>query len=328
MDSGIIHIPYMRPERTSRQTFDWALENARQADQAGFTEFMVAEHATQKWECIPNPELVIAAAAVQTERIKFAPMAHLLPHHHPAGLAIQVGWLSQILEGRYFLGIGAGAYPQASYLHGIEDIENNPARVRESLEIMEKIWKREPFFQKGQFWSAGYPEEVESAAEHDDHAWKSVVARQVDHLFRIGRGDEAPSPDPQEGAADPLQQQRLVDDHGGGHEDGEDGEVAELERASGVARGATQGDHAYGEEHQREPEADPVLPGVTTRQLHDLEDGQEGAAPRDGGEHCAGEPAPALVFSIGRHARVRRRQTTPGAPRSGRRAAKSPHTCG
>jgi alkanesulfonate monooxygenase SsuD/methylene tetrahydromethanopterin reductase-like flavin-dependent oxidoreductase (luciferase family) len=170
MDSGIIHIPYMRPERTSRQTFDWALENARQADQAGFTEFMVAEHATQKWECIPNPELVIAAAAVQTERIKFAPMAHLLPHHHPAGLAIQVGWLSQILEGRYFLGIGAGAYPQASYLHGIEDIENNPARVRESLEIMEKIWKREPFFQKGQFWSAGYPEEVESAAEHDDHA--------------------------------------------------------------------------------------------------------------------------------------------------------------
>ena len=49
------------------------------------------------------------------------------------------------------------------------------------------------------------------AAEHDDHAWKSVVARQVDHLFRIGRGDEAPSPDPQESAADALQQQRLVD---------------------------------------------------------------------------------------------------------------------
>ena len=138
MESGLIHIPYMRPERSSRETFDWALANAREADKAGFTEFMVAEHATQKWECIPTPELVIAAAAVQTERIKFAPMAHLLPHHHPAGLAIQVGWLSQILEGRYFLGIGAGAYPQASLLHGIEDLSTNPARVRESLEIMEK----------------------------------------------------------------------------------------------------------------------------------------------------------------------------------------------
>ncbi len=168
MESGLIHIPYMRPERTSRQTFDWALANAREADQAGFTEFMVAEHSTQLWECIPTPELVIAAAAPQTERIKFAPMAHLLPQHHPATLAIQTGWLSQILEGRYFLGIGAGAYPQASYLHGITeaDLPTVPARVREALDIMEKIWKREPFLYNGQFWNAGYPEEI-AGDEHD-----------------------------------------------------------------------------------------------------------------------------------------------------------------
>jgi NTE family protein len=49
------------------------------------------------------------------------------------------------------------------------------------------------------------------AAECDDHAWKSVVARQVDHLFRIGMGGEAPPSEPLSYAADPLQQQRLVD---------------------------------------------------------------------------------------------------------------------
>ena len=50
------------------------------------------------------------------------------------------------------------------------------------------------------------------AAEADDHAWKSVVVRQVDHLYRIGRGDEAPPPtDPQGYAAEPLAQERLVD---------------------------------------------------------------------------------------------------------------------
>src|SRR5882757_586165 len=109
MESGLIHIPYMRLGRTARQTFDWAIRMAVEADQAGFTEMMVAEHATQAWECIPNPELVIAAAARETDRVRFAPMAHLLPYHNPASLAIQVGWLSQILEGRYFLGIGSGA---------------------------------------------------------------------------------------------------------------------------------------------------------------------------------------------------------------------------
>lgn len=171
MESGLIHIPYMRPERTSRETFDWALANAREADKRGFDSMMVAEHATQKWECIPNPELVIAAAAAQTERIKFAPMAHLLPQHHPAGLAIQVGWLSQILEGRYFLGVGAGAYPQSSYVHGIRDADSQSLNemVREALDIMEKVWKREPFFMEGKYWSAGYPEEVEDGHDDDQH---------------------------------------------------------------------------------------------------------------------------------------------------------------
>jgi NTE family protein len=49
------------------------------------------------------------------------------------------------------------------------------------------------------------------AAEAEDQGWRSVVGRQVDRLFRVGRGDLPP---PKEGlirAADPLQAQNLVD---------------------------------------------------------------------------------------------------------------------
>jgi NTE family protein len=49
------------------------------------------------------------------------------------------------------------------------------------------------------------------AAEARDHAWKSVAARQVDHLFRVGRATEQPPDDPQANAAEALQQERLVD---------------------------------------------------------------------------------------------------------------------
>jgi alkanesulfonate monooxygenase SsuD/methylene tetrahydromethanopterin reductase-like flavin-dependent oxidoreductase (luciferase family) len=171
METGLIFHPYMRPERTARQTLEWGVQSAVAADKAGFDSIMISEHASQRWENIPNPELIFAAAALETERIKFAPMAHLLPHQHPTKLALMVGWLSQILEGRYFLGIGAGAYPQASYMHGIkngEDTEFLNEMVRESLYIMEKIWKREPFFYEGRFWSAGYPEELVAEGEGDD----------------------------------------------------------------------------------------------------------------------------------------------------------------
>jgi len=171
MNTGLIFHPYMRPERTAKQTFEWGVQSAIAADKAGFSSMMISEHASQRWENIPNPELLIAAAALQTKSIKFAPMAHLLPHQHPAKLAIMIGWLSQILEGRYFLGIGAGAYPQATYMHGIkggEDTKFLNEMVRESLHIMQKIWKREPFFYEGNFWKAGYPEEVETEDSGDD----------------------------------------------------------------------------------------------------------------------------------------------------------------
>jgi len=87
---------------------------------------------------------------------------------------MMVGWLSQILQGRYFLGIGAGAYPLASYMHGIRVPSDGSGTgflnemVRESLFIMEKIWKREPFFFEGRFWDAGFPEEAPAETEEDE----------------------------------------------------------------------------------------------------------------------------------------------------------------
>lgn len=33
-------------------------------------------------------------------QVKLGPLAHLLPYHHPATLAIQTAWMSQGLQGR------------------------------------------------------------------------------------------------------------------------------------------------------------------------------------------------------------------------------------
>ncbi|HEX5378666.1 MAG TPA: patatin-like phospholipase family protein, partial [Phenylobacterium sp.] len=49
------------------------------------------------------------------------------------------------------------------------------------------------------------------SAEAEDLAWRQVVGRQVDRLFRVGRGDLAPPHDAHLRATDPLQAQSLVD---------------------------------------------------------------------------------------------------------------------
>lgn len=49
------------------------------------------------------------------------------------------------------------------------------------------------------------------AAETTDEAWKFIVGRQVDRLFRVGRGDRKPPRVREVYASEPLQQQHLVD---------------------------------------------------------------------------------------------------------------------
>lgn len=49
------------------------------------------------------------------------------------------------------------------------------------------------------------------SAEFGETAWKPIVGRQVDRLFRIGQGDRAPPAVVESHASEPLQEQQLVD---------------------------------------------------------------------------------------------------------------------
>ena len=155
MKMAMFQTPYMGPERAPADVFDWAVRQGVVADEAGFDEYWIGEHATLDWESIPSPELVVSALARATSRIKIGPLAHLLPYHHPATLAVQTAWLSHILKGRYQLGVAAGAYPTDAAMRGLSDISENHKMMFESLEIMQKIWASEPFEFKGKYWNAG-----------------------------------------------------------------------------------------------------------------------------------------------------------------------------
>ena len=154
---GMFMTPYNPPSRTARQVFDWAVSIAHLADEAGYADFMVGEHYTLAWENIPLPEAIIAACVGTTHRVRFAPMSHLLPYHDPATLAVRVGWMSQVLEGRYFLGISPGGHHTDAILHGFDSIGELGPRQLEAMHLMERVWEGKPFKEQGQFYKAGFP---------------------------------------------------------------------------------------------------------------------------------------------------------------------------
>jgi alkanesulfonate monooxygenase SsuD/methylene tetrahydromethanopterin reductase-like flavin-dependent oxidoreductase (luciferase family) len=171
MEVGMFQTPFLPPERSPGDVFDWAVAQAVTADKAGFSEYWIGEHITLNWEAIPNPELVIAAAARQTERIKLGPLAHLLPYYHPATLAAQAAWLSHILKGRYQMGVAPGAYPTDAAMRGFSDLSKNHRMMEESVRIMEMVWKGEPFEYKGEFWDAGLPAGDAAHPIRDQRPW-------------------------------------------------------------------------------------------------------------------------------------------------------------
>jgi alkanesulfonate monooxygenase SsuD/methylene tetrahydromethanopterin reductase-like flavin-dependent oxidoreductase (luciferase family) len=84
---------------------------------------------------------------------------------------VQTAWLSQVLEGRYMLGVATGAYPTDAALRGITDMSKNHAMMLEAIDIMQKVWKAEPFQHEGQFWNAGFPQNDPKKPLRDVRPW-------------------------------------------------------------------------------------------------------------------------------------------------------------
>ncbi len=166
MKLGLFLMPQAAPERTPLETVQFTREVVRHGDQLGYSEAWIGEHYSTAWEPVPCPDLVIAQLIEETEQIVLAPGAHLLPFHHPVGLAHRVAFLDHLAQGRYALGIGSGVVPLDQDLFGT--IEHKPdgtqvvkthEMTREALDIMIKIWTAdEGFTYEGEFWSFVRPD--------------------------------------------------------------------------------------------------------------------------------------------------------------------------
>ncbi len=80
---------------------------ARIAEDLGYDSFWLPEsHFTEG--ALPDPLMLLAAVATQTERIRLGTTSYLLPMRNPLQAAEQVAVLDQLSGGRVLLGVGRG----------------------------------------------------------------------------------------------------------------------------------------------------------------------------------------------------------------------------
>ncbi len=165
----------LRPIGRNNERFQMMIEEVRTlctiADDAGFDCFSTTEHHfhSEGYEASVAPLLLYADLAARTKRIKFAPLALVLPAGDPLRAAEQVAYLDHLTKGRVYAGFARGYQQrwvnvlgqkvpvQAAPMDG-GDVDQHNKRVHEEyIDLIYKAWDQDLLQYKGEFYQVPYP---------------------------------------------------------------------------------------------------------------------------------------------------------------------------
>ncbi|CAN5493181.1 LLM class flavin-dependent oxidoreductase [soil metagenome] len=96
------------------------LELVEHLERLRYDEAWFGEHHSAGMEIVGSPDIMVAAAAERTKRIKLGTGVVSLPYHNPLMVAQRIALLDLLTEGRVIFGMGPGALPQDAYMLGLE----------------------------------------------------------------------------------------------------------------------------------------------------------------------------------------------------------------
>ena len=141
---------HCRPEVCARTYAEhmqaWELLDELSYDGVGFNE-----HHTSPYGLMTSPNLMAAAAAQRTRKLKLLIYGNLLPLHQPLRLAEEIAMLDCMSNGRIISGFARGI-PREYMVNNVPLTESR-ARFEEAYDIIVKAWTQERFSHDGRFWT-------------------------------------------------------------------------------------------------------------------------------------------------------------------------------
>jgi alkanesulfonate monooxygenase SsuD/methylene tetrahydromethanopterin reductase-like flavin-dependent oxidoreductase (luciferase family) len=125
----------MAPDLDRKRLRDWC----QRIDRGPYSSLAVGERISYpNWECL----VCLSAAAALTSRVRIVSTLFVLPMHSAAWLAKQVATLDALCEGRFVLGVGAGAREEDFRTVGA-DFEMRHTRMEQQVAAIRRIWAGE-----------------------------------------------------------------------------------------------------------------------------------------------------------------------------------------
>jgi len=135
LEHGLFIAPYHDVIESPTVGLRRDLEIVEWVEKLGFTEAWFGEHHSTGWETICSPELMIAAAAERTSRIRLGTGVVSMPYHNPLMVANRILQLDHMTMGRVMFGIGPGLLPTDADMIGA-DIKSLRPMLEEVAQIL------------------------------------------------------------------------------------------------------------------------------------------------------------------------------------------------
>lgn len=139
---GVFVAPFHPLDENPTLCLERDLELAQFSDELGLDEFWYGEHHTGGYEISASPELMIAAAAQRTKRIKLGTGVVSLPYHNPLMTANRIAQLDHLTQGRLLFGAGPGLLVSDAHMLGI-NAEESRDKLDTGLGVIRRLLKGE-----------------------------------------------------------------------------------------------------------------------------------------------------------------------------------------
>lgn len=138
--------------RSEAQAYADALDEIELADRLGFHGvWLVEHHLMSGYSHLSKPDLMLAALARRTARLRLGLGVIPLPYHHPVHVAERIGTLDVLCGGRLEVGIGRGFSPQEYAAFGVQPGDSR-ALVEESLTVLRAAGTGTPIHHRGRHY--------------------------------------------------------------------------------------------------------------------------------------------------------------------------------
>jgi alkanesulfonate monooxygenase SsuD/methylene tetrahydromethanopterin reductase-like flavin-dependent oxidoreductase (luciferase family) len=180
-------------------------------EEHGFDSAWILEHHfTDLYSYCSAPEILLAALARQTSKIRLGSGVCLLPYHNPVTVAERYATLDHLSHGRLEFGIGRGVPLFEWNRFRTEPFDEGRAIMYEAMDLIVKCWTLEDVVHEGTYYRVSHPINVipkplqrphprihaaasspDSAAVYGEKGWELMINANFTPLEELARQAQA-----------------------------------------------------------------------------------------------------------------------------------------